>query len=748
MAKQSAIAKAYIELVPTVSGLRNNIISAMQGDTDAAGKSSGESMGKKLVGALTGVVAAAGIGKTIKDAIMTDMDFDTSMSQIAATLGMTADQIRSNADGIGDTFKALRDKAQEMGAATNFSASEAADGLNILAMSGFTAEQSMDMIGDVLHLAAAGSMDMADAAGYVSGAMKGFSDSTRDSAYYADLMAKGATLANTNVSGLGEAISGGAAVAKSYSQSAESMTISLLRLAEQGDTGSAAATALAAAYKNLYAPTDQAKKALQELGVSAFKSNGEARDFNEVVNDLSKAMGKYSDETKTAYGQTIFGIQGFDAYNKMVVTSKEKQDEWAESLKGSMGEAARQYDTMTDNLQGDIDIWHSALDGFKIAVADRLMPAVRDIVKFGSDSMGQLTEAFQKEGAGGMAKAVGEIASATVKGFSDRLPDFLKAGKSMIEGLGRGISDNFGDFAERAGGAAGAFISRAFDFLPDFVKTGMEYVGNMASGILENLPTAITAVGDVLKGLASKISENMPEIMQKGWELTKRLAAGIVENLPSILTAAARVMAELARAILSNLPQILSAGVKILLELLTGIISAIPKMPGYIKQVAASIKGEFASVNWGELGTNIINGLISGITSGIGAVVDAVKNLASSVVGAAKKALDINSPSRVMEDKIGKWIPLGIAEGMDEYSTAIDREMDSIAGRMAGGFMPKMEGSMRYDLSGAAGGASHSVSLGGVTININGADRNPEEIAEAVNDELGNLYARMEAAWA
>lgn len=244
------------------------------------------------IGAATTATVAFGAS-----AVNTGKDFDSAMSQISATMGMTSDDIANNVEvtiggavvNAGDTFEALRDKATQMGAETNFSATQAAEGLNILAMSGFDAGSSMEMIEDVLHLAAAGGMEMADSAAYIAGSMKGFNDETKDSAYYADLMAKGATLANTSVAQLGEAMSGGAATAAAYSQDADSMTISLLRLAEQGEVGSAASTSLAAAMKNLFTPTDQAAAALEELGVAAYDSEGNARDFNNVVDELNAA---------------------------------------------------------------------------------------------------------------------------------------------------------------------------------------------------------------------------------------------------------------------------------------------------------------------------------------------------------------------------------------------------------------------------------------------------------------------------
>lgn len=357
--------------------------------------------------------AVKAVADFVGDSIRAGREFEASMSQIAATLGLSADDIAQNIGGAGDAFEKLKAKAKEMGKTTSFTAKEAAEALNILAMSGYDAEASIAMVGDVLNLAGAGTIDLASAAAYVTGAIKGFSDSAENAQYYTDLMAKGATLANTNVQQLGDALSGSAATASAYGQTAEATTLALLRLAEQGETGSAAATALSAAMKNLYAPTEQAKSAMKDLRVSAFDPlTGKARDINAVVNDLQKAMAGYSQEQQVAYAQTIFGIQGFDAYNKMVVTSIDTQTAWTEALQGSSGEAAQQYATMMDNLEGDVTKLNSALDGAKIAIAEGLDPALRTIVQSLTDVVSWLTE--HETAATVLASAIGTLTAAII----------------------------------------------------------------------------------------------------------------------------------------------------------------------------------------------------------------------------------------------------------------------------------------------------------------------------------------------
>lgn len=440
-------------------------------------------LGSKIdAGAIAlGNVVAAGATKAAgavvdfaKDSVASGMSFEAGMSQIAATLGMTTDDIANNVNGAGDTFDALKKKAAEMGRSTNFSASQAAEGLNILAMSGFDAEQSIGMIEDVLHLAAAGSMEMGSAAGYISGAMKGFADETKDSGYYADLMAKGATLANTSVSQLGEAMSAGAAGAASYSQSAESMTVALLRLAEQSVVGSAAGTALAAAMKDIYTPTDQAAKALAELGVSAYE-NGKALDFNDIVNNLSDALAGYSEEEANAYKQTIFGIQGLNAFNKMTVTGVETQARWADALSGAsdgLGEAAKQYDTMTSNLQGAKDSLNSALEGLQNAVYEKLSGPLTEAAHIATDALGAITEGFEADGIRGAVTSFGGL----VKTAFDDVVTSVTSVESPLTRL-------FDAFETASGGAISTFTGAIAEFAGTVASVSAETVQSIAAGV-------------------------------------------------------------------------------------------------------------------------------------------------------------------------------------------------------------------------------------------------------------------------
>lgn len=356
------------------------------------------SAGSTLTKGLT--LPLAGVGAV---ALKAGTDFESAMSQVAATMGTTTDKIQN-----------LSKFAQHMGATTAFSATQAAEGLNVLAQSGLTAEEQMQALPEVLNLAAAGNLSLADSSTYVVGTLKGFGKGMDEAKRVTDLVAKGATMANTDVRGLGTALSSSSATANSYGQNIDSVTLSLLRLAEQNITGEEAATSLNRAMMDLYTPTSTAKKALDALGVSAYDVQGNARDFNDVVDELNGKLSGMSEEERNAYKNTIFTTYGLQAFNKMTVSSTEKVNDFKEGLKDANDSALKQARTQLDNLKGDITLFKSALEGAGIVISNVLIPNIRKFIQWLTNlvtKFNELSEGQQKfiVKVGIMVAAVGPV---------------------------------------------------------------------------------------------------------------------------------------------------------------------------------------------------------------------------------------------------------------------------------------------------------------------------------------------------
>lgn len=701
---------------------------SIRGDTllDSSGLSSGlnaltVAAGNLLSGLVSKVAEAT--ASAAKYAVNVGSSFDTAMSQVAATMGTTVDQIQD-----------LGDKAREMGATTAFTATQAAEGLNILAMAGLDAADQIASIGTVLDLASAGALSLESSASYVTGTVKGFADEMSNAQYYADLMAKGATLANTSVAGLGEALSGSAASVSAYGQTAESTTLALLRLAEQNVTGSEAATALSRAMMDLYTPTSNAADALEALGVSAYTSTGEAKDFNELVDELSAALAGYSAEEANALKNTIFTTYGLQAFNKMTVSSVETVEKFRDGLADAFGSAAQQAATQLDNLQGDLTLFSSATDGLMMAVYDTFSTYLRDIVQLGTSFVGQLQTALETDGPAGMAAAAAQIVGGLVQGFAEQLPALLDQGTqaavSLIDSMVEGIQQALPTFLAQALPMLVSFTGSLRENAGKLVDAGLALIQSLADGLIESLPVLIANVPVIVSNIAGVINDNAPKLLAAGATLIAKLAKGLidsiptlVQNLPQIITAIVDVITafnwlDLGKTIVTgikngitgmvssitqsaqNLAQNVNdiihnwgwqtLGKSVVESLKLGIEALKDTLPNLFKLICENIKKKFAAFDWVGLGKNIIEGIAGGITGSLKGLLDTVGDMASGILNKVKDVLGIHSPSKEFAS-IGVNVVQGLVNGILTSTQQVEAAAKQLAIDTADAYVEEAE---------------------------------------------------------
>lgn len=595
---------AYKQGLKDAEGNANSSTSKIGGAFKAVGKVAKTAM-------VAGSAAAVAFTKTSIDA---GMNFDTAMSQVAATMGTTADKIGN-----------VKAKAEEMGRTTKYTATEAAEGMNILAQAGLSADEQISGIGTVLNLASAGAMSLEESASYTAGAVKGFGDSMSNASYYADLMAKGATLANTDVRGLGEAFSGSAATAKNYGQAADSVTLSLLRLAEQNVTGSEASTALNRAMADLYTPTDDASKALDQLGVSAYKSNGEAKDFNDLVDELNSSLQGMTAEQKNNALATIFTTQGLQAFNKMTASSDATVQKFWKGIQDSSGSAAQQAATQLDNLQGDITLLSSATEGLQLAFYNTFSGTIRDAVKGITSEVSGLAEAMES---GGISGALSKLAQDAIN-FSGQLPGLTKIGGDLINGLISSVTQNSGSITTAVGQLLNNLASTISTGLNVFTSVGVNLLTTIANGMTQGIPTFLGQALPMLTQFTESLRSNAGKLINAGLTLIQNIAQGLINSIPVLIAYVPTIITNLAGIINDNAPKILATGVTIITNLAIGLVRAIPLLIANLPKIITAIVSVFTAFNWFSLGKNIVTGIIKG-----------VKNLPSLLKGAAKNAVN------------------------------------------------------------------------------------------------------------
>lgn len=518
------------------------------------------------------------MGELVTQTIEVGKGFESGVSQIAATMGKAVDDAE---------IEQLSDKAKELGKNTQFSASQAAEGLNILAMAGLSADEQIAGIEDVLNLAAAGGLTLANSASYLTGVVNGFGDSIDNAGVYANLMAQGATLAKTNVNDLGAALSGSAANAKSYGQTAEGTTLSLLRLAQQGIVGSEAATTLNRAMTDLYAPTDSAKKALDALGVSAYDSSGNARDFNDVVADLKVAFSGMVEEEANATKNAIFTTNGLNAFNKMIVSSDEELEKFTDGLahaSDGMGSAADQAATMTDNLEGDLTKMGSAFEGFQLALYDKFSAPLRDVVQSVTDNVIPLFTDVMN-GADGAADALGSKISEIVFNIGDQiagaLPTLLKVGTSIVTALTSAVVAGLPEVLPLLTPALADIIDSIGRMLPQLVSGAADVLPILVSQLIDSADVILDALVAVLEQVFNSLPDVIQKLMTSLPTLISKIGEFILKNLPMLINALTNIIT----VIVQQLPTILIGAINtikqnagILGSIVAAVVMAVPTL--------------------------------------------------------------------------------------------------------------------------------------------------------------------------
>lgn len=317
-------------------------------------------VGKKMSMAITApLVGFAGL------AVKTGMDFDDAMSQVAAISGATE----------GD-LEALRQKAKDMGATTKFSASEAAEGLNYMALSGWDTEDMLGGLDGVMNLAAASGEDLGTVSDIVTDALSAFGLEAKDSSQFADVLAATSANANTDVTGLGNAFKYVAPVAGALGFTVEDTAKAIGLMSDNGIKGEKAGTALRTMMTNLAKPTKAMQEEMDNLGISLTDTDGNMKTFDEIMNDMRGSFSGLTEEQQASAAATIFGKESMSGALAIINTTEESFDGLGDSISNSEGAAKTMAETMEDNLGGTWREIKSGIEGFAISIYESMLPAL------------------------------------------------------------------------------------------------------------------------------------------------------------------------------------------------------------------------------------------------------------------------------------------------------------------------------------------------------------------------------------
>lgn len=279
------------------------------------------------------------------------------------------------------------------------------------------------------------------------------------------------------------------------------------------------------------------------------------------------------------------------------------------------------------------------------------------------------------------------LGEATMPLFTFLKDEVLPTINGIIDGT-LGIDEGINKLTETFLNGIMSMVNSLLENLPKFLEIGMNILLNLIQGITSSIPNLIPAIIQCVQTMLSTLIEHLPDLIMAGLDLLLAIVFGIVDNIDKLIDAVLYLIGELI-ATLSRpdiLEKLIMAGIELIMALILGLIKSIPYIIMAMPKIIAAIVNTFKNMDWAKIGKDILKGILSGFTNAGNLILNAVKKVGNSMMGAIKKFFGIKSPSRLMRDKVGKYLPQGIAVGIEADTgkalDSIDKMNDEIYDRM------------------------------------------------------------------
>lgn len=781
------------------------------------------------------VTAIGGLGAA---AVKVGSSFESSMSQVAATMGITVEEIANG----NEAFNMLEQAAKDAGATTQFSATQAGEALNYLALAGYDAEKAVATLPTVLNLAAAGGMELGEASDMVTDAMSALGDKAGTAESFVDKLAKTSQKSNTSVAQLGQAILTVGGTAKVLSGGVDEMNTVLGILADNGIKGAEGGTALRNMILSLTAPTDTAAEAIKSLGLQVLDAEGNMRPMNDIFNDLNGTLSTMTQGEQTEVLNKIFNKTDLKSVNALLANSGERFDELSGYIANCDGAAANMAETMNDNLQGKMTILSSTLEGLGIQIYERLEGPLKTAADTAIESLGNIAESLGSGELGAsidsLAEAFGNMITKIAEGVETWLPRIITSLTWLLENsntiatgiiaigtamltlkIANAITAVVNAFkawklANEGVTAAQWLLNAAMSANPiglviaavAGLVAGIIYLWNTNEGFRNACISAWNAIKEVAisvwGGICDFFTETIPAAIQSVIDWFNQLPEKIGYALGYALASIVRWGVNTWNYLTTNVPIWIENVVKFFSELpakiwtclvntynkvttwgsnmfnkakevgtnfINNVINWFKQLPGQIStwlsntiakvsEFAANLgnKARQAGSNMvnniinavknlpsqmASIGSSIVEGVWNGITSMGSWLTSKVSSFFSGIVDGAKKALGINSPSRVFRDEVGKWIMPGVADGIEEGMPVVEKQLDVNCSEMVSMMQSRISFEQANSIPGSVSNINTRNSSSSVINNDNGVTQNitfnnpvktPSEVARQI----------------
>lgn len=714
------LAKAYVQIVPSAKGISGSISEALGGEATSAGTKSGNDFGKSLVSALKTAIAAAGIGKLLSEVITEGSSLEQSIGGVKTLFGANEMSIQEYAASVGQSVEEVKGKYSALQAAEN---TVLANANNAWQTAGLSANDYMEQATSF-------------AAALVS-SLGGDTQAAADAADRAIVdMADNANKMGTSMEDIQNAYGGFA--------------------------------------KQNYTMLDNLKLGYGGTKTEMERLLADAQAISGVEYDISNLSDVYS---AIHVIQEDLGITGTTA-KEAATTWTGSFAAMKASAQNVMANLFTGAD-MSQSLSALVESTTTFVTGNLIPAFANIATALPSALStLGSALVTALNAAIPQV----MAAAPGVI-SGLIDGMTAGLPQLTSGAISIIETLTQGIQENFPSLIQSGLQSLVTFSGSLRENAGSLIDAGLALISSLVDGLIASLPTMIETIPTIVTNIAGIINDNAPKLLTTGLTLIGKLAMGLIQAIPTLianipqileaivsvftafnwislggnivtalgngltamggmLSSAGQNLLEAIKGALMNLPSTLanlatsaatafkggfsslaSAAGSLALNVLSSIASGLAGLPGKLLSLAttaiSSFKTAFTGIDWGSIGTNIINGIIGGIGGAVSGLVDAAVSAASSAFDAVKSALGIASPSKEFA-WIGNMMIAGWEKGW---------------GRNVGGMLSTVKSDTESMLDMAAG------DLGTATLGIDGTLRANRVAMAAAEPVTGTRYS-------
>ena len=595
----------------------------------------------KVTTAIGGVAAAS---------VTVAANFEQQMSKVQAISGATAEE----------TDK-LTESARQWGRDTKYSATEAGEAFEYMALAGWKTDDMLEGIGGILNLAAASAMDLGTASDIVTDYLTAFGLSAKDAGKFADEMAYAMSHSNTTTEALGEAYKNCAATAASMGYSVEETTAVLMTMANAGVKGGEAGTALNAIMTRLATDTKGCATELSKYGVEVYDAQGNMNSLSSILTGVRGVCNNLTDEQQANLAKTIAGTNQFSALQTIMsglsdeaIASGMSFSDYAEALQNCDGTASDMAATMQDNLLGRLTQLKSKLEDIGITVGNALLPFMEKAVA----KIGELADKFaalspqQQETIlkiAGVVAAIGPLLTIVGKAISvsgqissgiGKVVGKLAAMETTASGATGGMAVLKGALAAIASpvGIAVAAIAAITAVIVTLWNTNEDF-RNKITEIWDRIKTVFTEFGQHITDKLNSLGfdfENFGEVVKAIWEGFCNLLAPIIEgvfnNIANIIETTLNVITGVFDFFVALFTGDWSGAwdaVKGIFESVwNGLKEYISNILNTIKGVADAFLGLFGT-SWDEVWSSIkttFENIWNGIASFFTGILDGIKN--------------------------------------------------------------------------------------------------------------------------